>query len=243
MRRRVVITGMGAVTPLGLSVDDLYRNQLEGRSGVGPISLFDASKFPTKFAAEVKGFELGKYVRNPQALGQFRSQQLVSPSPPPQQAVKDAGLVDDSQASIARASASISAPAKGFRTFTISFLSIAESYRPTTNPSIPTVFTRRGMSVFNAEREYEQELHTTPGHLAEYFDLRRAQLQLPDRLCGQQPGPGRGDRDDSRRRGRPDAVGRFAQHDPSLRRHRLQPAHRPVDPQRSTRKKRPGRST
>ena len=51
MRRRVVITGMGAITPLGLTVDDLYRNQLEGRSGVGPITLFDASTFPTRFAA------------------------------------------------------------------------------------------------------------------------------------------------------------------------------------------------
>src|SRR5438445_7719921 len=58
MKRRVVITGMGAVTPLGHSVGELYQNQLEGKSGVAPITLFDAAKFPTKFAAEVKNFNL-----------------------------------------------------------------------------------------------------------------------------------------------------------------------------------------
>ena len=54
MKRRVVITGMGAITPLGHGVSELYQNQIEGKSGVAPITLFDASKFPTKFAAEVK---------------------------------------------------------------------------------------------------------------------------------------------------------------------------------------------
>ena len=60
MRRRVVITGMGAITPLGHTVAELYRNQLEGKSGVGPITLFDASKFPTTFAAQVKDFDLSR---------------------------------------------------------------------------------------------------------------------------------------------------------------------------------------
>ena len=43
MRKRIVITGMGAITPLGHSVEELFRAQLEGKSGVGPITLFDAS--------------------------------------------------------------------------------------------------------------------------------------------------------------------------------------------------------
>ncbi len=65
MKRRVVITGMGAVTPLGHSVAELYENQLKGKSGVAPITLFDAATFPTKFAAEVKGFYLGRFVQDP----------------------------------------------------------------------------------------------------------------------------------------------------------------------------------
>jgi 3-oxoacyl-[acyl-carrier-protein] synthase II len=57
MERRVVITGMGAVTPLGLSVPELWQGIVEGRSGVGPITLFDPASFDTRFAAEVKGFD------------------------------------------------------------------------------------------------------------------------------------------------------------------------------------------
>src|SRR6188768_3075132 len=65
MRRRVVITGMGVLTPLGHTVSDLFASQVEGRTAVGPITRFDARTFPTTFASEVKGFELGKYIRNP----------------------------------------------------------------------------------------------------------------------------------------------------------------------------------
>src|SRR5712692_3251102 len=65
MKRRVVITGMGAITPLGNSVEELYQAQLEGRSGVGPIGLFDARRFPTQFAAQVKNFDLSQFVRDP----------------------------------------------------------------------------------------------------------------------------------------------------------------------------------
>src|SRR3954453_10300726 len=62
MRRRVVITGMGAVTPLGLSVSSMFEAQLAGRSGVGPIRRFNARRFPTSFAAELKGFELRDFM-------------------------------------------------------------------------------------------------------------------------------------------------------------------------------------
>src|SRR5437763_15227122 len=64
MRRRVVITGMGAITPLGHGVKDTMDAQLAGRSGVGPISHFDARRFPTTFAAEVRGFELERWFRD-----------------------------------------------------------------------------------------------------------------------------------------------------------------------------------
>lgn len=53
MRRRVVVTGLGAVTPLGLGPDALIEGLLEGRSGVGPLTRFDASGFPTRIAAQV----------------------------------------------------------------------------------------------------------------------------------------------------------------------------------------------
>lgn len=56
MSRRVVITGMGAVTPLGLNVDEFWNGLKEGRHGFGPITQFDASEYKCKVVGEVKGF-------------------------------------------------------------------------------------------------------------------------------------------------------------------------------------------
>ena len=60
--RKVVITGMGAITPLGLTVEEHWHGLVNGRSGVGPITLFDATDYPVKAAAEVKGFEPTDYM-------------------------------------------------------------------------------------------------------------------------------------------------------------------------------------
>ena len=57
MRRRVVMTGLGCVSPLGLNLNDTWAALLAGKSGAGPITRFDASKHKTRFAAEVKGFD------------------------------------------------------------------------------------------------------------------------------------------------------------------------------------------
>lgn len=62
MRRRVVITGMGVITPLGHSVGELFASQVAGRTAVAPITHFDARTFPTTFASEVKNFDLAKYI-------------------------------------------------------------------------------------------------------------------------------------------------------------------------------------
>lgn len=59
---RVVITGMGALTPIGLTVADYWQGLIEGKNGVGPITQFDASAYPVKLAAEVKGFEPTNYM-------------------------------------------------------------------------------------------------------------------------------------------------------------------------------------
>ncbi len=67
MGRRVVVTGMGAISPLGLSVPELWQGIVEARSGVGPITLFDASGFETRFAAEVKEFDPTRYMDRKEA--------------------------------------------------------------------------------------------------------------------------------------------------------------------------------
>ena len=65
--KRVVITGMGAITPLGNSVDEFWKNIVAGKSGVDFITKFDTINFKTKFAAEVKGFNAANYFERNEA--------------------------------------------------------------------------------------------------------------------------------------------------------------------------------
>ena len=65
--RRVVVTGMGALTPIGLSVDEFWQGMMDGRSGAAPITKFDTEPFATKFACEPKGFDPAQYMDRKQA--------------------------------------------------------------------------------------------------------------------------------------------------------------------------------
>jgi len=73
---RVVITGMGTVNPLGLTVQESWTNAINGVSGVGPITLFDSSPLNVHFAAEVKGFEPDRYMDPKEARRRDRFEQL-----------------------------------------------------------------------------------------------------------------------------------------------------------------------
>jgi 3-oxoacyl-[acyl-carrier-protein] synthase II len=73
---RVVITGMGTVNPLGLTVEESWRNAINGVSGVGPITLFDPSPLNVHFAAEVKNFEPEKYMDAKEVRRRDRFEQL-----------------------------------------------------------------------------------------------------------------------------------------------------------------------
>lgn len=71
--RRVVVTGLGLLTPVGAGVEECWKNLMEGRSGIGPITLFDTEKFETKFAGEVKGFDPKAYMeaKKVKEMGRF----------------------------------------------------------------------------------------------------------------------------------------------------------------------------
>lgn len=89
-RPRVVITGVGALTPLGLTVRETWDNLLAGKSGVGPITFFDASQLPTRIAGEVKGFDPGQYMSPKEARRMARCSQLALACV--QETLSDAGL-------------------------------------------------------------------------------------------------------------------------------------------------------
>ena len=89
-RRRVVVTGMGVVSPLGSSVDEFWGGLTEGRSGIGPITLADTSSFPSKIAGEVSDFDPTQYMDKREARRMARFSQLAVAAAG--MAIEDAGL-------------------------------------------------------------------------------------------------------------------------------------------------------
>lgn len=88
--RRVVITGMGALTPLGNNLNEYWENLINGVSGAAPIQQFDASKFKTQFACEIKNFNVEDFMDRKEArkIDQFTQYAMVSAS----EAMADAGF-------------------------------------------------------------------------------------------------------------------------------------------------------
>ena len=89
-RRRVVVTGLGLISPVGNTVQDGWSNLLAGRPGIGPITRFDAAIFACRFAGEVKGFNVEDYIPGKEArhMDTFIHYGLAAAT----QAVRDAGL-------------------------------------------------------------------------------------------------------------------------------------------------------
>jgi 3-oxoacyl-[acyl-carrier-protein] synthase II len=169
MNRRVVITGMGAVTPLGYTVKELYENQLAGRSGVDFIKRFDASTFPTRFAAELKGFNLAAFVKDT-ARWKYAGLNAHFAAAATQQALQDADLIENSRVDRTRVGVYLGC-GEGVQDFPHTTTLISASYAPGNNSIDAARFVTLGIEKFNPLTEFEQEMHTTPAHLAAHFDL------------------------------------------------------------------------
>ena len=89
-RRRVVVTGMGVMSPLGETVEAFWSGLVLGKSGIGPITLVDAEEFPCKIAGEVTDFDPGQYIDQKQARRMARFSQLAVAAAA--LAIEDAGL-------------------------------------------------------------------------------------------------------------------------------------------------------
>src|SRR5690606_21851049 len=96
-QRRVVVTGLGILSPVGLDLASSWEGITSGRSGIGPITHFDASAFPTRIAGEVKGFDPGNWIppKDIKKMDPFVHYGVASSM----MAIADAGLeIDDSNA-------------------------------------------------------------------------------------------------------------------------------------------------
>ena len=88
--RRVVVTGMGMITPLGVTMDESWRSAIAGRSGIDTITQFDAGGFDAKFAGEVKGFDANLYIEKKEQKKMDRFIHLSMAAA--DMAIKDSGL-------------------------------------------------------------------------------------------------------------------------------------------------------
>ncbi|MBW3538926.1 MAG: beta-ketoacyl-[acyl-carrier-protein] synthase family protein [Planctomycetes bacterium] len=161
LRRRVVITGMGCITPLGHSPGELWPALLEGRSGVAPLTLFDASRFPVRIAAEVKDWSPrnvgidGRFLDNAPRQTQFALAAGL-------QAIRHAGLPSN-RVSPRRLGVylGVGEPFEDFTRFTASISDAARG-----GACADDAFLSSALRIFDPETEREYEPHRPATHLA-----------------------------------------------------------------------------
>ena len=131
--KRVVVTGLGAITPIGNTVPEFWDNLINGVSGAGPITHFDASLFKTQFACEVKGFDSNQYMDRKEARKMdLYTQYAIGVA---KQAVEDSGL-DIENENLDRIGVIFGAGIGGIRTFEeeVSNYAINKANGPKFNP-------------------------------------------------------------------------------------------------------------
>jgi 3-oxoacyl-[acyl-carrier-protein] synthase II len=140
-RRRVVVTGLGAVTPLGLDVESTWSSLLAGDSGAAEITQFDHSDYPVHFACEVKDFDPTEWVDRKRARRMDRFTHLILASA--RQAVADAGLEIEGEAE--RIGAAIATGIGGLQSFQDCYDQLLERGPDRVNPfSIPAIIPNLG---------------------------------------------------------------------------------------------------
>jgi 3-oxoacyl-[acyl-carrier-protein] synthase II len=165
-----VITGMGAITPLGETPEQLFNGLLAGRSGMGPITRFDARSFPTKFAAEVRNFDLGRYVTDPSPwVDASAGSQFATAAG--KIALEDAGLLDNRPGIDPARFGIYLGTGEGQQDFHAVLGIVYYGYKPDERKMDSVRVGQVGVKRYHWGREYEQEMHTPAAHLAETFGL------------------------------------------------------------------------
>ncbi len=171
MKRRVVITGVGCITPLGNDVKTMWGRLLEGDSGVGPTTLFDASNFPTRISAEVRDFDLAAFGEDPEQW-KNRGRHTRFAVGAAKQAASDAGLAD-ARVEPTRLGIYLGSGEgqQDFGRFSQMMVAALE------NGQLDVAkFTKRGLEILDPLAELEQEPNMPAGHLAGLFNAQGPNL-------------------------------------------------------------------
>ncbi len=167
MRRRVVVTGLGCVTPLGSDVETIWKRLLAGESGIGYISLFDASSFPTKISAEVRNWDLRDVGEDPEDW-KYQGRHTHFAVGAAKKAVSDSGILD-SRLDPTRFGVYTGSGEgqQDFDRFTEMMVAALED-----GALDLAKFTKKGLEILNPVAELEQEPNMPAGHLASLFSAQ-----------------------------------------------------------------------
>lgn len=171
MRRRVVVTGIGCVTPLGNDVESMWDSLCQARSGIGNITYFDASNFPTRFAAEVKDYDFSPYVDDPKHF-EHSGRNIRFAIGAARQAMDDSGLLE-SGIEPARLGVYLGA-GEGQQDFMLFMNMVARAQHD--GELDLEKFTKTGLELLNPQAELEQEPNMPAGHLASLFNAQGPNL-------------------------------------------------------------------
>ena len=167
MRRRVVVTGMGVVNPLGHDVESMWSAMKEGRSGVGYTTIFDASKFPTKISAEVKNWDITQTGEDTE-IWKYRGRHTKFACGAAKQAVAQSGLMD-AKVEPTRVGVYLGC-GEGSQDFASFSHMMTVALRP--EGIDLAAFARTGLEILNPIAEIEQEPNMPAGYVAGLFNAQ-----------------------------------------------------------------------
>ncbi|MCL2623123.1 MAG: beta-ketoacyl-[acyl-carrier-protein] synthase family protein [Planctomycetaceae bacterium] len=168
MKRRVVVTGIGLVTPLGADAETVWQRLLRGESGVGMISLFDASSFPTKFAAEVADWDISDIGENPDDwVDRDRNTHFAVGAGV--KAFRDSGL--SSKDYVPTRFGVYTGAGEGQQNFNDFAAMMLAGFLPDGSFD-QSRFIEKGLEILHPIRELEQEPNMPAAHLAALFDAQ-----------------------------------------------------------------------
>jgi 3-oxoacyl-[acyl-carrier-protein] synthase II len=172
MKRRVVVTGIGCITPVGNTVDAMWESLREARNGVGQITHFDASRFPTTFAGEVRGFDFDAIVDDPARFSDA-GRNIRFAIGAATQAVADSGIRDCQNLNPARFGVYLGA-GEGQQDFMQFMTLISKSQQ---NGEVDTrKFTQDFLESMNPQFELELEPNMPAAHLSSIFNAQGPNL-------------------------------------------------------------------